>query len=134
MRKIEKKEPILEWLKEELNQKRIQVVIPPTDEEITRAIKDLMKIPKMKDMFERALIISTKRREYMKTLAFFLECSVCDNNTTTHRFVEQKYEDSNNRVKCVTCGHIGYILYNHDFDDFYVKGIVSLSDLNFKKI
>lgn len=134
MRKIEKKEDILEWLKEELSLDKIQVVVPPTDKEIKRAIKDLIKIPKMKDMFERVLIASVKRREYMKTLAFSLECSVCNSNTTTHRFVEQEYEDSNNRLKCLTCGHIGYILYQDDFDDFYVKGTVSLSDLNFKKI
>jgi len=130
---MEKKESILGWLKEELNQKRIQVVIPPTDKEIKRAIKDLMKIPKMKDMLERVLIISTERREYIRKLALMLECDVCD-AITTHRFVEQEYEDSNYRVKCLRCDRIGYLLYRDDFDAFYVKGTVSLLDLNFRKI
>jgi hypothetical protein len=127
-----KEENILDWLKEELALERIQVVIPPTDEQIKETIKELIKDPKMRNMLERVLIISTERKEYMKLLAFQLECSICNNNTTTHKFIE--FEDSDNRLECLDCNHIGYIILKDDFNDFYVKEKIGLTELKFKRI
>ena len=130
---MEEKDKILNWLKEELNLTRIQVVIPPTDKEIKKAIKDLIKIPEMKDMFKKILGIERKeymKKEYMKKLAFMLKCNNCK-VVSTHRFIE--FEDSDNRLKCLNCGYIGYILHKEDFDNLYI-GNIRLTELNFREI
>ena len=126
---MEEKDKILNWLKEELNLTRIQVVIPPTDKEIKKAIKDLIKIPEMKDMFKK--ILNIERKEYMIKLAFMLKCSNCK-AVSTHRFIE--FEDLDNKLKCLNCGHIGYILHKEDFDNFYINGNIGLTELNFREI
>ena len=108
---MEKKENVIEWLKEELNLEEIQVVVPPTDREIRRAIKSLMKVEGMKGLFRKILDITDKQKnkiEYLQKLRFMLECDNC-NQITTQEFDD--YCDSESyKLRCKICGHIGYIL------------------------
>lgn len=120
---------ILDWLKEELNLKRIQVIIPPTKNEIKEAIRDLIKVPEMKDMFESILIMTSDRKDFMGKLNFMLKCNNC-NWITNHGFIEFGYSD--NRLECKTCNQVNYILSKKDFDGFYVNG--DIDSLNFKEV
>lgn len=78
----------------------------------------------MKDMDKQE-----KRTENMKKYAFMLECQDCW-NVSTHRFIDfegvKKY-----RLKCSNCNHIGYFVHKKDFDEFYVKGNIGLTEITF---
>jgi hypothetical protein len=127
---MKNKEELLEWLKKEIELENIQVIVPPSEEQLKEVIKESLKYPLIRELFEKILDLNDyqdKKREYKKKLRLMKECFNC-NTITTHTFID--FEDNAyNKLKCLKCEHIGYLITRDNFNQFYDEKKIGVGDL-----